>query len=611
MKRVLSVFLVLVLLLSATSCNKNIAKYSFRYQSGASDYDTEMYYDDSFFDKPSNTYNPSLATASMSLALASFASHDGEYINKSKNAFDLLSKMGFEDIEPNSYFKEKPNSDSLGCVFGHKSINGKQMIACGVRGGNYESEWASNFTIGNEDTFDKYHKGFYEGSCILIDSLKEYIKNKDINGNIMLWMVGYSRGGGICNISAGRIDESINEKDNILGQDVSLAKDDLYAYCFETPRGVYYDDEFYPKSELFDNIFCIVNNNDLVTKVAMKDLSFTRYGVDKILFDNTNDIDYEKDIRKVIDFFNSYSNSSILGEYSISNFEMKGLKDFKLTTSSEYCNWTQGIFLEDFVSHLTLYGVQTRENYTQKLEEGLREILTFVFSKNNVSGSLYDLLLSIARSMLLTDSTDLLLDDVLHNQSKLSIDLDIVLMNALEQLKVDISKESVLRAVKGLIVAIAAMVLHDLDFAILFPLMSQSNFGGLAQAHKPELTLAFLRAMDPLYSKNPVDYSMDGKYYYIEIGDTSADVSVTYKGKEVVKIENGKPVETGSTIAYGCHRIIRIYLPFNNISEYSITSSSNDVKVSVFDYRYDGCTPLDVDVSAKEDVYSIVLPMSK
>ena len=132
--------------------------------------------------------------------------------------------------------------------------------------------------------------------------------------------------------------------------------------------------------------------------VAMKEFSFTRFGVDKYLFDSLSDIRYAEDIEKVADLFGDYENAEKLGSFALSSFEMKALGGRSLTQSTAYCHWAQGIFLEDFVTHLTRYGIRTKENYESEIQAGLRDIFRFIYSRDEVSGSLVDLGLSVARS---------------------------------------------------------------------------------------------------------------------------------------------------------------------------------------------------------------------
>ena len=58
-----------------------------------------------------------------------------------------------------------------------------------------------------------------------------------IKGNIKIWTSGYSRGGAVVNISAGRIDDGLVKYKNILSDEINYTKDDIYAYAFEAPAG--------------------------------------------------------------------------------------------------------------------------------------------------------------------------------------------------------------------------------------------------------------------------------------------------------------------------------------------------------------------------------------
>lgn len=608
-KRALIVILAVVIILPIASCGVRETWFEFRYQSKANDYLSKMYYDDSLFEGPSDVYDPSLATASLSFAMASFGSMlESDYAKKSCNAYDLLTKIGFGEIEANEFFKEKPDTDSLGCVFGKKKIDGKTMIACGIRGSNYGAEWASNITVG-ADTADGYHKGFYEGSEIFLESLKQYVADKNISGGVMLWIVGYSRAGAVANISSGRIDEAIRDGVKLLGENVTVAKDDLFAYCFEPPQGVRYDETLYPKSETFNNIFCIVNFNDAVTRVAMSEWSFTRYGVDKILFDNLNDIDYLADIEKMTAFFDGYENSSLLGKYSVPDFEMKGFSEMKLTASSDYINWAQGLYLDGLLSQIALYGLESRELYTEDIQTGLRDILRYAYKESSPSESIFDLALSLADSILSTESISLLFDDLLHELTKLRSDAKDLLKNAFKSLDVDLDAGSVTEAVDGIIAAIIKTFLHDFELSLVLPMFSKLNITCIAQAHQPELTLAFLRSLDPKYTDDPVGYDMSGRYYYIMIDDDDADVTVLYNGNEIAKFEDGKPVDVASAVPYGNHKGLCIYLPFG--CEYTLVSSTDEIEISYYDPAKLAFVDCGLAPTETDDICTITIPGEK
>ena len=603
MKRRILLLLLAAALLAGGSCAGYAESYPFRYQSQTGDYGSVMYYDDSLFDRPASEYSPSLATASLSFAMASFASSEGDgYADKSKNAADLLGRMGFTGIAPNGFFTEKPGADSLGCVFAHKEIGGRPMIACGIRGANYGAEWASNVTVGAGGAGD-YHQGFYEGSEIFLGSLKDYIAAEGITGDIRLWIVGYSRAGAVCNISAGRIDEAIRDGVKLFGEDVNLSPDGVYAYCFEAPRGVPRGGPADPKSGLFGNIFCIVNFNDIVAEV-LNGFSLTRYGVEKVLYDRVNDINYSRDIEKMEGFFGSLENSSALGGYIVGDFAMNRFAGGKRSPDVLYRNWSQGIYIRRFLEQFTAFGLKTRENYAETVQPGLRDILAFLFANNSPRTSVVDLALAVVRMAEFTDSTDLLLEDLLHNPKKFPVDFRVVLNLAFESLEVDTGTDTIVRSVENLLKAVAETALHDDDYTLLIPLVSADNASCIVQAHQPELILAFMRSLDPLYTDDPVDYPLDGRYYYAEISDLSADVRVLQDGTEIVRFENGLPADTGSSVPCGAHHGLEIYLPYG--CEYTILSSSGEIRIRVFEPSEDGFRDCECLIQEDGGTYRIV-----
>ena len=121
--------------------------------------------------------------------------------------------MGFTNFETNQWFKEKPTSDSIGLLAAQKRIGDYTLVAVGVRGAAYFSEWASNITLGNRD--DGYHDGFRTAADNFIKFTKDYISSHHISGDIKLWTAGYSRAGATCNVASGLIDEALNKNEKI------------------------------------------------------------------------------------------------------------------------------------------------------------------------------------------------------------------------------------------------------------------------------------------------------------------------------------------------------------------------------------------------------------
>ena len=165
-------------------------------------------YDDELLKGDSKTYNRSLATMTYELAEASMSS-DREpktvagYTNKSRNLKAYLEDNGFVDFETNEWYKKRMTVSSMGGACAHKKIvdSGKEytLLVIAPRSAGYEAEWGANFIMneGAEDTGD--HAGFRNGKNIVLAFAKEYIQKHQINGDIKVWLEGYSRGAGVAN----------------------------------------------------------------------------------------------------------------------------------------------------------------------------------------------------------------------------------------------------------------------------------------------------------------------------------------------------------------------------------------------------------------------------
>ncbi len=238
-------------------------------------------YNDNWFKRASDGktgYNHELAKMSLRMCMAGFQANDTE--DSAKNIKALLGALEFKEISANY---PTPTKDSIGYTLAYKPLaDGSALVSVVIRSGGYTKEWASNFTLGPTDE----HQGFSDSAAIVMDGLEAYLEkySDKMTGDIKLWVTGYSRGAAIANLLAQRLDVKANKTDSD-----NIKKSNIYAYCFECPRNMIkiWDDAYYAQ---YDNIFNIINYADIVTKVAMPDWGYTRYGVDKTLpsAENTN-----------------------------------------------------------------------------------------------------------------------------------------------------------------------------------------------------------------------------------------------------------------------------------------------------------------------------------
>ena len=554
----------LLLLLLSSGCGKGgVLKVPFQYQSGPQDEKSYFYYRDSFFDHPSTEYDPSLATASLSFALAAFASTEGEnYLLRSKNISAVYEKCGFTDLYVNEDYQKKPGTDSLGVVIARKQLEDMPLLALDIRGANYESEWASNFTIGDGgDT--AYHLGFYEASEEILACLREYVEKYQIQGDIKLWIKGYSRAGASCNLAAGRMNEYIRDGVPFLGEGVSLKRENLYAYCFEAPRGVVFDESRYPKSELFSNIFCIVNRNDPVPKVVMEAMNFTRFGVEIVLPDSVTVSDFDTVLNRVRLEYGQLRSFGDWGIYKVSDFQLMefggGKSLMSLGPSQEVRNWTQGIYLDDILDVWTREGIRDRVHYSESMQTGLRDLFRFMYVNKTTSSSLKDFALQLAREILMKGDLEVIVDDMLHNRNHLAQDLKPLLNRAIMWMGINIDTDEAIHSMTHLFYTFIQSI-HE-DFGLIFSLFSLDNIKAVASAHYPELCLAFLRAMDPLYSRKPLAPPLDGAYYLLT-APGGTDIQVFLGDEAVAAVKNSMPLELDSLMACSARNgEIRIFLP--------------------------------------------------
>ncbi|WP_394206294.1 VWA domain-containing protein [Lactococcus chungangensis] len=434
--------------------------YGVRY--GHRDAQTQFHYSDDYFKASSDAYqnkalpyNPSLATMSLNLELAAWASpNQKNYLFKSDNAKILLTKLGFTHFEANDAFKLKPTKDSIGAVIAEKKLTVEKedytLLALAIRGGGYEAEWASNVTLGTSGQ----HQGFHKASQDVLRFLENYIKTHDIKGKIKLWLTGYSRGAATANLLAGELNSGRK-----LPQ-VELAPSDMYVFCFESPAGTLAS--FNPRNKKNDNIINIVNPNDVVTKVApeAKKFEFTRYGKDILL-----------------------PTSQLVGETQYSLLRDRMLRELEKIESLD--GYIQDHILKEYLDKVigtfTAEELLNRNYYVQNHQESVRGLIAAFLADSNDKAvvSVIELIKIIVD--LKTTSVGELITRPLQQKLGQALGLD------------DITRE----------LNSSALELFG-DFILKHPNLALTLFENLkivGAAHQPEICLAWLRSQDKNYTE--------------------------------------------------------------------------------------------------------------
>ena len=461
--------------------------YGVRY--GHRDAQTQFHYSDDYFKASSDAYqnkalpyNPSLATMSLNLELAAWASPtQNDYLFKSDNAKKLLGKLGFNHFEANDGFKFRPTKDSIGAIAAEKKLTVDEedytLIALAIRGGGYEAEWASNVTLGTSGQ----HQGFHKASQDVLRFLENYIKTHDIKGKIKLWLTGYSRGAATANLLAGELNSGRK-----LPQ-VELAPSDLYAFCFEPPAGTLAS--FDPRNKKNDNIINIVNLNDVVTKVApdTKNFEFTRYGKDILL--PTRELVGESQYSLLRDrMLRELEKIESLDDYIVDNFKWKKLslnvnlsnKSIKFSVNDNNQNHILTEYLEKVIGTFTAEELLNRNYYVQNHQESVRGLIAAFLADSNDKAvvSVIELIKIIVD--LKTTSVGELITRPLQQKLGQALGLD------------DITRE----------LNSSALELFG-DFILKHPNLTLTLFENLkivGAAHQPEICLAWLRSQDKNYT---------------------------------------------------------------------------------------------------------------
>lgn len=572
----------------------NIVKktVTFTYASGDyHDYHESMYYSDDFFyddacgEKQLDGFNINLAVASLGLALSAFGSNDGgtdDYSNKYKNVQALLTDLKYENFAHNDWFEKKPQSDSIGVAVASKRnfmVDEEEytLIAAAVRGGGYESEWAGNFTLGKTGQ----HFGFSKAKTQVLDFLREYIKEQGITGKIKLWITGYSRAAATSNLVAGALVDGAD-----LG-DVTLTKENLYAYCFETPMGAL---KSQTKDRIkYNNIYNIINKNDPVTKVAMSALDFSRFGGDYFLPEKVTDgKGYDEKREGMEKIYKKLASYYEVGSYNVDDFSMKKISIKYLAPGGNSPiqddtknKSTQADYLDTTINKITKERIKTRKNFVEEFQNGIRIIFTAKY------GTLFpDEPLSRIADFFDIFSDKLCSFDTLGRLVIAAINpwpgetcekiINEVIEESLNEAGINNYSPSALKEFAG---AVTELVVA---FVVSHPNLTVTgicNKDSLGAAHYPELCLAWLK-----YLQNPSgeyeEYDGNGNYRIIHI-NCPIDVEVYDSSNHLVaKIVNDVPQEMeGESVVASINEDGEkiIYLPANASYQIKLTATDDGV----------------------------------
>ena len=229
---------------------------------------------------------------------------------------------------------QEPTSDSVGFIFAYKKIDNSEIVAVTVRGFNYDSEWSNNLTIGQTGN----HQGFSLESEKILTALQSYISIFVSNPDEMkIWIMGYSRGGGISDMLAYRL----------LSLDY-IEEENLYTYTFEAPSSLC-------NEYSYDCVHDVRNSGDLIPYIPPAQWGLYRAGVE-------TDI-YSDNIR-----------SYLIEDLGFAE------EDFPQFDSTDYS--TPSIFISDYLISglMTIPMLSTRSNYVDNVQTPISEFAVILMA---------------------------------------------------------------------------------------------------------------------------------------------------------------------------------------------------------------------------------------
>lgn len=233
----------------------------------------DVLFDEAWFDGSSYVYNHELMRTSLVLTQASMGSgarygEDGDF-GREDAALGVFETMGFQDARAWHYdVSLNDTSDKAAFAIARRALpDGGALLLTLVRSGNYGGEWASNFHVGAE----RAHAGFAKAAEGVTRGIEAYISEYCPEARVKIWIIGYSRGAAVANLTAARLDDLARAGEGV------CAPEDIYAYTFATPATVM-DGGSGAEITDYANIFNIINYADVVPEMPLAHWGYTRYG---------------------------------------------------------------------------------------------------------------------------------------------------------------------------------------------------------------------------------------------------------------------------------------------------------------------------------------------
>lgn len=286
------------------------------------------------FEHSSTTFNKQLAIATLPFVVSA------PFKSEVRNTYYDFGFDANEIVYSIDYEKEEDENTLLYAI-GHKKVGSYDLVNITISGYMYSKPWESNFTIGKTG----HHQGFSTGLNKILPDVTAYLA-KYSKDKTKVFINGYSRAAAIGNLLAKNLlDNNLTKENN------------LYAYLFETPRGVDFSLGHYQ----YPSIFNVINSSDLITYIAPRNYIFERAG---------NDIDINKsNAQEILTAFNS---KLVLPEFT--------LEAGKYSNDAEFINYIINYLLTPLDGDHTAQDLSTREHYVDNAQADMAYFVALMLS---------------------------------------------------------------------------------------------------------------------------------------------------------------------------------------------------------------------------------------
>lgn len=523
------------------------------------DVEDYLIYTDDYFAKPANEFNISFSNTSLGVVEGtspSIKEGDTDFSKKYESGEELASKLGFLDVDHDEGYENKPTADSVGAIFGHKTIraNNKDycLILTAVRSINYKLEWVNQFQLGESGD----HLGFKTASDKLLNEIKDYINKNNISGDIKLWLAGHSRGATIANMIGGQLDIDLINNVKTFGNSINYTKEDLYIQCFNSALATVNENNYDIHGEQFNNIQCFTNYDDIVSYIAPSSYSFRKYGKTYYLPSPITHLDYSSYYQIYEKYYREYTPfKDYFGEPTTSHITPRMYNGSSIYSSTKVderkVNWTANILVKDLVDELFNKVIRNRANYVANYQSYLMKAISYVMDKYS--------------------------SEELYSKNMMALITDIQ-ANAFD------SQEEASAFTSTITTAIQTIFNDNPD---LLATAMNSGLSSLAAAHRSSTNRIWLKIMDSNYLNKPIQCDLNKFIKRVTIkdkenNDFDFNLSVfNQDNEEVAYFSNGFPPKgLNDKYTYGLYKnVCYIYLPNDGQYIMKITHPSSNREI--------------------------------